>query len=105
MKMWKEKIIDLGNVKAEKPVNVEFKYLGDGEYSSSSTSCGCTVADWNKETKTLKSVFTPNPVAKHLKDTGQTNYNSIKYINVVMIEGQSVNKYELIIKAVVHEEH
>ena len=103
--MWKEKTIDLGDVKAQEPINVQFQYLGDGEYSSSSTSCGCTVADWDKETKTLKSVFTPNAIAKHLKDAGQTQYNSVKYIYVVMIEGQSVNKYDLMIKALVHEKH
>ena len=103
--MWKETTIDLGDVKAQEPIDVEFKYLGDGKYSSSSPSCGCTVADWDEENKILKSVFTPNAIAKHLKDAGQTHYNSVKYISVVMIEGQSVNKYDLMIKALVHEKH
>ena len=103
--MWKKKLVDLGNVKVEQPITVRFEYLGDGEYSSSSTSCGCTVANWDEKTKVLRSVFTPSPVAKHLKDAGQDSYNSVKYITVVMIEGQSVNKYELMIKALVHEEN
>ena len=101
--MWKKQVVDLGKVKAGESINVEFEYLSDGKYSSSSTSCGCTVANWKSDTKTLQTVYTPNKVAKHLKDAGQNYYNSIKYINVAMIEGQSIGKYELQIKAVVHE--
>ena len=101
--MWKKQIIDLGKVKVGKSIDVEFEYLSDGQYSSSSTSCGCTVANWKSDTKVLQTVYTPNKVAQHLKDAGQNYYNSIKYINVAMIEGQSIGKYELQIKAVVHE--
>jgi hypothetical protein len=100
--MWKEQIIDLGDIDAGKPINVKFEYLSEGNYSSSSTSCGCTVANWNDKDKVLETVFTPKEVAKHLKDVGQNYYNSVKYINVAMIEGASVGKYELQIKAVVH---
>tara|TARA_R110000851_G_scaffold193157_1_gene343925 strand:- start:583 stop:888 length:306 start_codon:yes stop_codon:yes gene_type:complete len=101
--MWKKQIVDLGKVKVGKPVDVKFEYLSEGEYSSSSTSCGCTVANWKSDTKVLQTVYTPNKVAQHLKDAGQRYYNSIKYINVVMNEEGKIGRYELQIRAVVHD--
>lgn len=101
--MWKQQVIDLGKVKAKVPIDVSFKYLGDGKYVSSKASCGCTIPNWDATVSMLNATYTPNEVAKHLKLAGKNEYNSVKYIRVVMVEGGNVINYDLEIKAKVYE--
>lgn len=100
---WKDIIIDFGKVKTGTVVEGKFKYEGDGKYVSSKPSCGCTVGDWNKETKELAVKYTPKAIPLHLKKEGKTTYNSSKYILVTMVEDGMVKNYNLQIKANIYE--
>lgn len=101
--MWKQRIIDLGKIKAKVPVIVSFEYDGGGRYIQSKTSCGCTLAHWDKNNSVLKTTYTPGDIGPHLRAMGKTQYDSLKFITVTMIEDKKVINYDLQIKAKVHE--
>lgn len=101
--MWKQQVIDLGRVKAKVPVKVSFEYVGDGKYIQSKTSCGCTLASWDGANSVLDTTYTPGDIAAHLRAMGKSEYDSLKFVSVTMIEGGKVINYDLQIKAKVHE--
>ena len=101
--MWKQQIIDLGKVKVKVPVKVGFEYVGDGRYIQSKTSCGCTLASWDSANSVLETTYTPGDVAPHLRAMGKSEYDSLKFVQVTMIENKKVVNYDLQIKAKVHE--
>lgn len=100
---WKNKSIDFGNLKVGTTVKAKFEYLGDGKYISSKTSCGCTVANWDKDKKILETKYTPKAIPVHLKNEGKNSYDSLKHIMVTMIEDGLVKNFNLQIKAKIHE--
>jgi len=99
--MWKNEIIDLGNLKEGQPTTVNFEYIASGRFISSNSSCGCSVPNWDNEKKVLKVVFTPGAVPKHLEEKGF--YETEKEIAVVMIEELLQKNYTLKIQAKIHK--
>lgn len=87
--MWKQKNIDLGEVKVGKEIIINFEYLGDITVNKNrwgkddiTVSCGCTSAVFNSKDKVLKVRFTPNPIPTHLKQEGKVSYSSQKSITI-----------------------
>ena len=101
--MWNKKEIDLGRVPVKKPITVQFDYTGDGIFKNANASCGCTTPKWDIANNSIVATYTPNPVPKHLKMKGATEYPSTKYIYVDMIEDGVHKKYTLTFKAKVFE--
>lgn len=100
---WKNKQVDFGLLKVGSTVSAVFEYLGEGKYVSSKTSCGCTVANWDKSKKVLETKYTPKAIPVHLKNAGKDTYDSLKYVMVTMVEDGLVKNYNLEIKAKVYE--
>ena len=99
--MWKNENLDLGNLKEGEPVLVNFEYITDGRFISASSSCGCSVPNWDNEKKVLEVTFTPGAVPKHLEEQGF--YETEKEITVVMIEDLLQKNYPLKIQAKIHK--
>jgi hypothetical protein len=100
---WKNKQVNFGLLKVGRTVSAAFEYLGEGKYVSSKTSCGCTVANWDKSKKVLETKYTPKAIPVHLKNAGKDTYDSLKYVMVTMVEDGLVKNYNLEIKAKVYE--
>tara|TARA_R100001460_G_scaffold19735_1_gene40968 strand:- start:11030 stop:11329 length:300 start_codon:yes stop_codon:yes gene_type:complete len=99
--MWKSENINIGRVKAKEPVTVKFDYLSEGIFVSAKSSCGCSVPIWKDNY--LEVIYTPNNIAKHLEDEGKTEYESVKHITVIMIEGYGQKNYDLKIQSTVYK--
>jgi hypothetical protein len=51
----------------------------------------------------LETTYTPGDIAPHLRTMGKSEYDSLKFVQVTMIEDKKVVNYDLQIKAKVHE--
>lgn len=67
--VWKNDVVDLGNIPQGKPVTVQFEFTNTGKdaviITKVATSCGCTVADYSKE-----------PIEVNKKSTITATYNA-----------------------------
>jgi hypothetical protein len=83
---WEHTIIELGTLRVNHVTKLIYRYLGATpeliKISNVKVSCGCSVPEWNPETKELKIIYTPNPVPTHLIQQGKNSYHSSKYILV-----------------------
>ena len=99
--MWKQEIINAGRLKVKKPVIVKFEYLGKGKFISAKSSCGCSIPEWKENG--IEVVYTPDNISYHLVNKGITEYDSVKYITVIMIENSMQKNYNLQVQSKVYE--
>jgi hypothetical protein len=84
---WKKVLLDLGEIRQGKRKRIIF--TADNTIKGIkdiSASCGCTKADYNKETNELKIVYTPKKIPPHL--TIQGFYETYKYLTITYIDGE-----------------
>lgn len=97
--MFKDKLIDIGRVKAHKTAEVVFR---NSDYAQNIVgvrgSCGCTNTTLDKDTGDIHVKFKPSSVPSHLKFQGK--YMTSKYIHVTYSDGSTE---VLILKAEVYE--
>lgn len=80
--MWKQDVIELGTIKAHVKKEIVFEYVGDIKINKITVSCGCTQATFDKETNSLKVIYTPGAIPIHLTQAGRESYLSTKRIVV-----------------------
>lgn len=76
---WSEKNKDLGRILVNSEHKLAYTFIGKGVVDPSSiiTSCGCSVASWNKRSKTIELTYTAQPIPKHLKEDLSQNFQHI----------------------------
>lgn len=103
--MWKDKIINLGNIRVKSTNKVIFEYIGSNiKIINITVSCGCTSYKFNDTNNTIEVTYIPSPVPRHIKEAGHNEYYSNKFINVTYENHEAINITEsLIINATVKE--
>ena len=80
--MWKERIINLGELKA-KTTNV-FSFVYEGtiliDVATIEAGCGCTQVKWTASTNTLEVTYVPKNVPKELTNQGKNSYSTTRNI-------------------------
>lgn len=99
--MWKQEVINTGRIKTKVPITVKFEYLREGKFVSAKSSCGCSIPQWKDGN--IEVVYTPNNIPEHLANKGITEYDSVKYIAVIMIEDSMQKNYNLQIQSKVYK--
>ena len=91
--VWKTEQVDLGKIPQGKPVTVTFEFTNKGKeviiISNVATSCGCTVADYEKkpiganETSTITATYNASAPGAFTKSITVTFANNeIKVLNI-----------------------
>lgn len=93
--MWKELQKQLGRVPVGIPQTIKFTYIGEEEFISATSSCGCTTPVWDNKTKTIHATYVPKPIPKHLLKDGKLEYSSIKSVTVKMGDEHKPSFYTL----------
>lgn len=81
MNKWLNPEQDLGNIPEGRETKVNFYYEGTTNIKEINPTCGCTQANWDKESKQISVTYMPGNVPFHLEAQGK--YNSVKKIVVV----------------------
>jgi hypothetical protein len=94
---WEVEHKDLGIIKVGAYTDITFIWKGVEKLNiiKTSTSCGCTSAEFDKDTNILMAAFRAGAIPQHLKSVGQ--YITTKKIEVVTKE----KTYSLTFKAIV----
>lgn len=102
--MWKETTIDLGTVKAQLIQQFTFTWLGEDtiEVIKISPSCGCTVAQFNPNFKTLTGSIRPDKVPIHKQ--WEKQYVLHKNITIETRINGVLTNFTLGIKGIVKDE-
>lgn len=65
---WISKHLDIGEVKINKEVTIEFKFDGDAKpIKNLNSSCGCSIPYYDEVNKLVRVKFTPGAIPVHLK--------------------------------------
>lgn len=80
MENWREKSINLGNILVDKQQTIIFQAQKELDIDNISTSCGCSKANYDKNTRKLTVTFNPGSIPYHLKSQGY--YVTTKKITV-----------------------
>jgi len=84
--MWKEKIIDLGEIVAGKDANYEiiFEWMGEGEMPvrEIKSSCTCSKSEVSYDDKSIKVEYKPKEFPIHLRRDGRNFFFTQKTITV-----------------------
>lgn len=84
---WTQKQINLGEIIVGKKQTVIFQATRDLDIINLESSCGCSKPSYNKETKQLIVIYTPDAIPKHLQSVGK--YNTTKSVTITYADGTS----------------
>lgn len=78
--MWKNTVINIGNVLPKHTYPVKFEFTGECEPKDVTirTSCGCTNARWDKEKRVLSVTYRSGNIPRHLNVDTHAVSKSVK---------------------------
>lgn len=89
--MWKNQIIDLGNIKPNSSNKIEFEYLGNKNIVAVTPGCGCTTSIFNNNI--ITATYKASEIPKYL------NKNEMDIEKSIAVKFEDGSKDFLIIKA------
>lgn len=72
---WESRHLDLGVVRTNKKVTINFYAKEELNVVNMTASCGCTKPKWIAEEKRLEVIYNPGSVPMHLRHTGKFSTN------------------------------
>lgn len=107
--MWNRKSANLGTLKPGQTAKATFTFDGDieliplevGRGYDIETSCGCTGAHWNPNTKTMTLTYSAKDIPIHLRGVGK--YNTSQYAEFPLKIGGNEGRDRLTFTATVAE--
>ena len=77
---WDKETYDLKRIKEKTSHQIAFKYLGDKEIDTATSSCGCSTP--TIEGNVVRVIYTSGEVPKHIIKEGKNEYETTKSIKV-----------------------